>query len=91
MKSSLTASISITKPTRDPGKYRLVWNGLDERGQPVPPGTYQIIVETNREHGNYYKRNTTILCGPKPASASLPGTPEFETVAIEYGPKGAAA
>jgi thiamine biosynthesis lipoprotein len=82
---------SITKPTRDPGKYRLVWNGLDDRGQPVPPGTYQIIVETNREHGNYYKRNTTIFCGLKPSSASLPGTPEFETVVIEYGPKSAGA
>jgi FAD:protein FMN transferase len=82
---------SITKPTRDPGRYRLVWNGLDDRGRPVPPGTYQIVVETNREHGNYYKRNTAILCGPKPSSASLPETPEFETVAIEYGPKGAGA
>jgi FAD:protein FMN transferase len=82
---------SITKPTRDPGKYRLVWNGLDDHGQPVPPGTYQIIVETNREHGSYYKRNTSILCGPKPSSASLPETPEFETVAIAYGPKGSAA
>jgi thiamine biosynthesis lipoprotein ApbE len=82
---------SITKPTRDPGKYHLVWNGLDDRGQPVPPGTYQIIVETNREHGNYYKRNTSILCGLKPSSASLSGTPEFETVAIEYGPKGSGA
>ena len=84
-------SISITKPTRDPGRYRLVWNGLDDRGRPVPPGTYQIIVETNREHGNYYKRSTSILCGPKPSSASLPGTPEIETVAIEYGPRGSAA
>jgi thiamine biosynthesis lipoprotein len=82
---------SITKPTRDPGKYRLVWNGVDDRGQPVPPGTYQIVVETNREHGSYYKRNTSILCGPKPSSASLPETPEFETVAIAYGPKGSAA
>jgi hypothetical protein len=82
---------SLTKPTRDPGKYSLVWNGLDDRGQPVPPGTYQIILETNREHGSYYKRNTSILCGPKPSSASLPETPEFETVAIAYGPKGSAA
>jgi thiamine biosynthesis lipoprotein len=82
---------SVTKPTRDPGKYRLVWNGLDDRGRPLPPGTYQIFVETNREHGNYYKRNTSILCGPKPSSASLPETPEFETVSIAYGPRGSAA
>jgi FAD:protein FMN transferase len=85
------SSISMTKPTRDPGRYRLVWNGLDDRGRPVPPGTYQIIVETNREHGNHYKRSTSVLCGPRPSSASLPGTPEFETVAIEYGPRGSAA
>ena len=85
------SSISMTKPTRDPGRYRLVWNGLDDRGRPVPPGTYQIIVETNREHGNHYRRSTSVLCGPKPSSASLPGTPEFETVAIEYGPRGSAA
>ncbi len=82
---------SLTKPTRDPGKYRLVWNGLDDRGQPVPTGTYRIVVETNREHGSYYKRNTNILCGTNPASASLQETPEFETVTIVYGPKGSAA
>lgn len=82
---------SITRPTRDPGKYRLVWNGLDDNGQPVPPGTYQIFVETNRQHGNYYKRNGSILCGPKPSSASLSETPEFGTVTIEYGPPGPAA
>jgi thiamine biosynthesis lipoprotein len=82
---------SITRPTRDPGKYRLVWNGLDDRGQPVPPGTYQIVLETNREHGSHYQRSASILCGPKPSSASLPETPEFETVAIGYGPKGSDA
>ncbi len=85
------STISMSKPTRDPGRYRLVWNGLDDRGRPVAPGSYQIFVETNREHGNYYKRSTSILCGPKPSSASLPETPEFETVGIEYGPRGSAA
>jgi hypothetical protein len=73
---------SITKPTRSPGRYRVVWDGLDDHGHAVPAGTYRILVETNREHGDYAKQY-----GSKPGKLALKETSEFGEVLIEYGPR----
>ncbi len=78
---------SMTRATRAPGKYRVVWDGLDEQGKPVPAGSYKIAVEVNREHGNYSKEAGVIACGGKPASVTLKETAEFDAVTIEYGAK----
>ncbi len=78
---------SITKPTRPPGKYRIVWDGLDDAGHPVPEGTFHIAVETNREHGDYAKVTGTIECGAKPARIGMKETGEFEPVVVDYGPR----
>jgi thiamine biosynthesis lipoprotein ApbE len=78
---------SMTQPTRPPGRYRVVWDGLDDQGQPVPPGTYRITVETNREHGDYAKVNGPIECDAKPAKITFKATGEFEDIIVEYGPR----
>ncbi len=78
---------SMTQPTRPPGRYRIVWDGLDDKGQPVPSGTYRIAVETNREHGEYAKQSGLLECGPKPVKLTLRATNEFEDVMVEYGPR----
>src|SRR5262249_51131928 len=31
---------SVTRATRPPGRYELVWDGLDDQGKPAPLGTY---------------------------------------------------
>jgi thiamine biosynthesis lipoprotein len=77
---------SITKPTRQPGRYRIVWDGLDEQGHPIPNGSYRIVVETNREHGDYAKESGLIDCGGKAAKIALKETGEFAEIAVEYGP-----
>ncbi len=77
---------AIARATRSPGKYRVVWDGLDDNGKPVPKGTYTILVESNREHGNYAKESATIDCGLKKASATMKDTSEFGAVSVEYGP-----
>lgn len=41
----------IARPTRQPGHYRVQWDGLDDAGRPCPPGDYRIEVEAAREHG----------------------------------------
>jgi thiamine biosynthesis lipoprotein ApbE len=76
---------SMTRATRGPGKYQLVWDGLDDHGKPVTAGTYRIVVETNREHGNYASANGTLDCSTKPSSITLKETLEFEAVVIEFG------
>jgi thiamine biosynthesis lipoprotein ApbE len=82
---------SMTQPTRPPGRYRIVWDGLDDKGQAVPGGTYRITVETNREHGDYAKQSGVIECGPNMAKISLKATGEFEDILVEYGPRTANA
>jgi len=78
---------SVSRATRPPGKYELVWDGLDEQDKPVPLGTYRIVVETNQEHGTYAKQSGAINLGESPTSITLPATTNFEAVLVEYGPK----
>ena len=44
---------TVSKPTRNPGKYRVTWNGNDDNGKQVKPGEYSILIESAREHGSY--------------------------------------
>ena len=78
---------SLARATRSPGHYDLLWDGRDERGNPVAPGSYRITVEVNRENGGYGKQSATIVCGDMPATATLPATVNFEPVTISYGPR----
>jgi len=78
---------SVARATRPPGKYDLVWDGLDDQRKPAAPGAYRIVVETAQEHGNYGKQSGSIDCGDNPASITLPASANFETVTIQYGPK----
>lgn len=87
LKSSQNQFKSVTRATRSPGKYDVVWQGLDNSNKPVPPGTYRITVETNQEHGTYARQSGTIVIGESPASITLPATANFDTVTIQYGPK----
>lgn len=82
---------SLAKATRGAGQYKLVWDGLDEKGQPVPAGNYKIWVESNREHGTYAKESAVIACAAKEAMVTSKGNSEFEAVEIKYGPKGVMA
>jgi hypothetical protein len=77
---------SVTRATRPPGKYDLVWDGLDEDHKPVPLGEYRITVETNQEHGTYAKQTGTISLGDHPTSITLPATTNFDAVLVQYGP-----
>jgi thiamine biosynthesis lipoprotein len=78
---------ATARATREPGKYQLLWDGLDDARKPAPPGTYRVVVETNQEHGVYAKQTGTIACGTGPASVTLPATANFEAVSVQYGAK----
>jgi hypothetical protein len=77
---------AMARATRSPGRYQLIWDGLDESHQPAPAGMYRIVVETSQEHGVYAKQVGTIECADKPADISLSATSNFEAVTIHYGP-----
>jgi thiamine biosynthesis lipoprotein len=78
---------SVTRATRSPGRYELVWDGLDDERKPLPLGSYRITVETNQEHGAYAKQSGTIALADSPTSITLPATTNFDSVLVQYGPK----
>lgn len=85
------ALAATTRATRLPGHYTLVWDGLDDAGQPLPQGRYTLRVEVNREHGPGGEACTlaevTLACGAEPATAAAPDQPELAGVVARYAPK----
>ena len=79
---------SVTRATRAAGQHRIAWDGLDDDGKPLPPATYSIFLEVNREHGTRAFENGRIVCGKAPAKGTIPAGSEFEAAEITYGPAG---
>jgi len=78
---------AVSKATRDAGKYTLVWDGLDDKGNAVPQGVYVIRVEVSREFGRHFKDMTAPLaCKTKAAQAQMKGNVEVDSVQIKFGP-----
>jgi thiamine biosynthesis lipoprotein ApbE len=78
---------TIGRSTRPPGEYSVVWNGLDDDKQPVPPGKYTIFIETAREHGTHQSIRKEVTLADKPFSEELKGNVEIRSAAVEYRPK----
>jgi FAD:protein FMN transferase len=41
----------VARPTRGPGEYQLQWDGKDDFGVVLPPGSYLLHLEASRENG----------------------------------------
>jgi FAD:protein FMN transferase len=78
---------SITRATRAPGNYVLVWDGLNDKKQPVPQGEYKVFMELNREHGRHVTESVAITCGAEAQTVEFRATPESEVSKVEFGPK----
>jgi thiamine biosynthesis lipoprotein ApbE len=78
---------AVTRATRPPGKYSLVWDGKDDMGNLVPQGTYTVIVEVHREHGKHVRQQGKIECAAARATATLERNAETEPTLIEYAEK----
>jgi thiamine biosynthesis lipoprotein len=76
---------SVTRPSRQPGRYTAVWDGKDDAGQPVGQGRYTINIETSREHGDHSYQTIPLDLGAKPASGSAPAGVEAGPAAARYG------
>jgi thiamine biosynthesis lipoprotein len=76
---------AITKPTRPPGSYNLVWDGKDDAGKPVPQGKYVVNIEAAREHGGHDIQRLPISAGTAPTTADAGGGGELGATHIRYG------
>ena len=80
---------TISRPTRPPGKYTVTWDGKDDHGKPLGPGTYTVCIEAAREHGTYQIIRKEVTIADKPFAEDLKGNVEIKSASIEYRRKGA--
>ena len=75
---------TVSSATRSPGKYTLKWDGKDDQGNVVKPGTYIIKIEATREHGTYQLIRQELVCNGTPQHIDLPGNVEIASASLDY-------
>jgi FAD:protein FMN transferase len=78
---------AVSRATRPPGKYSLVWDGKDDNGTALPQGTYTVYVEVHREHGKLVRQVGKLMCGTEPAQITLERNVETDATVVEYAKK----
>lgn len=78
---------TVTRASRAPGRYELVWDGRDDNGQMLPQGKYTVRVESAREKGRHVNLKGAITCDEKAESAKIEGNSEIGEVTLTYGPR----
>ena len=81
---------TVARPTRPPGKYKVIWDGKDNNGKQLPGGEYTITIEAAREHGTYQSIRKQVALEGKPFTEELKGNVEIKSASIEYRRKPAA-
>ena len=76
---------AMSGPTRRPGQYTLVWDGLDDDGKPVPPGDYILHIEAAREHGDHQHDSLDLPLAGGAFSEVIPAGAELGTVRVRFG------
>lgn len=86
-RSGLIEKDNVTKPTRPPGEYQLIWDGRDDSGELIPAGDYLLNVEFSREHGGHRYRSMpfSITEGTQVLEQSRYGEIGAFTVKLETG------
>jgi thiamine biosynthesis lipoprotein ApbE len=80
---------TISRPTRPPGQYRVIWDGKDDNGKPLPAGQYTVYLEAAREHGTYQSIHKAVTISDRPFTEELKGNVEIRSASIAYRRKGA--
>ena len=75
---------AVAKPSRQPGQYKLAWDGKDEAGKIVNAGKYIIHIETSREHGDHSYQTIELNVTLKAATQTLPAQAEIGTVKLNF-------
>ncbi len=78
---------TVSRPTRQPGKYKVIWDGKDNHGKQLPGGEYTITIEAAREHGTYQSIRKQVTVAGKPFSEELKGNVEIKSASIDYRKK----
>ncbi|MNT69039.1 flagellar basal body rod modification protein [compost metagenome] len=75
---------AVAKPSRQPGQYKLAWDGKDETGKAVAAGKYLIHIETSREHGEHSYQTFDLDVKAKGSNQILPAQKEIGAVKLNF-------
>jgi len=76
---------AVAGPTRRPGQYELVWDGLDDEGEPVAPGAYVLHVEAAREHGGHQHKSLDFSLGDEAFEEAIAPGDELGRIDVRFG------
>lgn len=79
--------LTISRPTRPPGKYSVVWDGRDDHDKPLPPGDYVIAIDAAREHGTSQSIRFPVTIGDTPFRADDKGNVEIKSASVTFRKK----
>jgi hypothetical protein len=74
---------TVSSPTREAGKYSLVWDGKDDKGRLVDQGQYVLCIEAARQHGTYQLITQPLKVETHPFKQALAGNIEIKAAAVE--------
>ncbi|WP_227591345.1 DUF2271 domain-containing protein [Acinetobacter shaoyimingii] len=80
----MTSLDAVAKPSRQPGNYKLAWDGKDDHGKPVAAGQYQVHIETAREHGDHSYQTINLDVKAKPSAQTLAAQKEIGTLKLNF-------
>ena len=74
----------LAAETRQPGKYKGIWDGKDNNGKQLGGGEYTVCIDAAREHGTYQSDRKQVILADKPFTEELEGNVEIKSASIEY-------
>lgn len=78
---------TVSKPTRNPGSYKVGWDGSDDHGKPLPDGKYTLYIEAAREHGTYQLMKSPFSLGAGDFELKLEGNVEIQSASMSFKKK----
>ncbi|TWU30849.1 DUF2271 domain-containing protein [Novipirellula artificiosorum] len=78
---------TVSKPTRNPGQYKVEWDGRDDAGKRLSDGGYTLLIEAAREHGTYQLIKFPFTLGGAPFEETLKGNAEIRSANVTYSKK----
>jgi hypothetical protein len=74
---------TISSATKVPGAYKLAWDGMNDKKQPVVLGDYFVCIEAAREKGPYQIVREQVTVGAAPFAKPLAAKGELQDVSVE--------
>lgn len=75
---------TVAKPSRNPGRYTVAWDGKDDAGQRVEQGKYTLHIEAAREHGGHSYQTFDIDAAPKSSTQNSAAKDEFGDLKFRF-------